>query len=293
MDVDVSIVIVSYQSRGDLGRCLSSLRECGLARQVLVIDNASQDGSRDLVDTCFPEVRLICLPGNFGFAKACNVGVDASSGKYCLFVNPDAHLSRSTVQELIRIAEENPRVGLVGPRVFDEDGRTVQLSCRSFPTIGSLFFHRFSILNLLFPGNRWRHRYLLLDRDLSEPTQVDWVSGCCILARRDMLKDLGGFDERFFMYSEDVDLCLRARQAGWATYYVPSACITHRIGGSSDSLKPIIERHRSVWRYYKKHLAKGHHVLNVLICSAIAVRCCALSLMRVLTTACRRWLRFG
>ena len=290
MSSGVVIIVVTYESERDITHCLESVLTSTLKPLVIVVDNASRDHTVDLVRQQFPEVRLIVLPENIGFAAACNQGILASTGKYCIFLNPDARVSPETVENMVHLAEENPRIGIIGPRVLDEDGGSVQPSYRSFPTTLTLFFHRFSILNRIFPNNPWRRRYLLLERPISEPTPVDWVSGCCMLVRRHVLNVLGGFDEQFFLYSEDVDLCLRARQAGWLTYYNPSTSVTHRIGGSSRSVRPIIERHRSIWRYYQKHLWNHRVSINIVILVAVTARCLAL----VIKKACGElWSRVG
>lgn len=280
--LDVTIIIVSFQSRHDLAECLCRIQENGLIGRVIVVDNDSRDGTPDLVRQSFPGATLLSMPRNVGFARACNRAVTMSRSRYCLFLNPDARISAGTVDKLIQFAEEHPRAGILGPEVLDEDGRTRQLSCRSFPTIGSLFFHRFSILNRLFPDNRWRKEYLLVTQSSSEATRVDWVSGCCMLARREMLAELGGFDERFFLFSEDVDLCLRARQGHWEVYYCPQTSVTHRIGGSSRSLRPIVERHRSVWLYYQKHMTNGRILIDSFVLCGIVARCFTLGLAKVI-----------
>lgn len=291
MDTDVGIIIVSFRSREDIAACLASIGGAQLRARVVVVDNASHDGTAELVQRSFPEVTLLSSSRNIGFAAACNTGVRASIGKYCLFLNPDVRLSGDAVEALVRFAEENPKVGIVGPQVFNEDGRTLQLSCRSFPTIGSLFFNRFSLLSRVFPNNRWSRRYLLLTENIADPRAVDWVSGCCMLVRREALDSLQGFDEQFFLYSEDVDLCLRARHAGWQTCYEPRTHVIHRIGASSGGLRPIIERHRSVWRYYKKHMANGQKSLGGLVFLAIAVRCSALILASLVAGVSERLFR--
>ena len=287
----VTIIIVSYRSQEDIIACLGSLGEARTQAQVIVVDNASRDGTSDAIRRSFPEVSLLSMPKNMGFAVACNRGIRASTSRYCLFLNPDVRLSLDALVDLIRFAEKNPQVGIVGPRVLNQDGRTVQISYRSFPTIGTLFFHQHSLLNRVFPNNPWRRKYLLIGQDLSEPRPVDWVSGCCMLARREVLDGLDGFDERFFMYSEDVDLCLRAKQAGWQTCYDPRACVTHLIGGSSGGLRPLIERHRSVWRYYKKHMANGQGAVDAFVFLAVVVRCFALLLAKVISGISGKFLR--
>jgi N-acetylglucosaminyl-diphospho-decaprenol L-rhamnosyltransferase len=273
----VTVVVVTYRSRADVLACLSSLRDNGVSGTSVVVDNASRDGTPDVIDTHFPEVRVISLSTNRGFGAACNIGATTSTSKYCLFLNPDARLTPGALQQLIVFAESHADAGIVAPQVLDPDAHTRQLSCRGFPTLGSFFFNRYSLLNRLFPGNRWGRSYLLLDEIPSTSTAVDWVSGCCMLVRREVLTALGGFDEQFFLFSEDVDLCLRARQARWVTYYVPEATAIHRIGGSSALFRPIIERHKSVWRYYRKHMtADDRMIQNAFVWAAIMVRCVSL-----------------
>ena len=283
MSVDTAVIIVTFESQGDIGSCLDSLCAGDMLNHVIVVDNCSRDATVETVRTRYPAVRLLRMDQNVGFAAACNRGIRASQSRFCLFVNPDVRLAEGAIDELVGFAEATPRLGVEGPRVFDADGHTLQLSYRSFPTIGAFFFNRFSLLNRLFPQNRWRRSYLLLDQKIVGPTPVDWVSGCCMLVRRETLDALGGFDERFFMYNEDVDLCMRAKVMGWKTYYNPRARITHQIGASSKSLRPVVERHKSAWRYYRKHMATGHSGLDGLILGALTVRCSALVAGRLLS----------
>jgi lipopolysaccharide/colanic/teichoic acid biosynthesis glycosyltransferase/GT2 family glycosyltransferase len=270
----VAVILVAYKCRDDILECVAALRRDGLSGSVVLVDNDSRDGTVERVLAEFPEVRVLAMPVNAGFSAACNRGMAAVEAPYCLFLNPDARIGAPSVRGLLAFAEAHPTAGIVAPRVLDEDGRTTQLSCRAFPTLASLFFHRHSLLNRLLPHNPWGRAYLLLDHLPEASSRVDWVSGCCMLVRREVLRALHGFDERFFLFSEDVDLCLRARQAGWDTYYLPHLSATHRIAGSCRSVRPIVERHRSVWRYYRKHMARRPRLLlDPLIGLAVTVRC--------------------
>lgn len=271
----LSVVIVSYDSAAFLGACLDSLDRhlAGLDVEICVVDNGSADDSRDIATRCERRVRVVLNERNLGFAAAVNRGLAATSGRYVLWLNPDAVLLNDGARELITYLETHPVVGIVGPKILDPDGQ-LQRSARAFPSYDWSIGHRHSLLSRLFPANPFSRRYLRSDLDPSVIQDTDWVSGACLLHRRDVSEQLGGLDERFFMYCEDVDFCLRARQRGWTVRYHPALTIAHHVAGSTRRrpAKMLVERHRSLWRYYQKHFTR-HPLIDLVAWSAIWSRC--------------------
>jgi len=254
---DLSICIVNWNTRDDLEQALASIPnpDPGTSTQVIVVDNASQDGSARMVRERFPAVKLIESGGNLGFARGYNRAVAESSGRYLLVLNPDTVVHNSALKTLTTYMDAHPQVGAAGPRLLNSDG-SLQYSCRRFPTpIAALF--RNTVLGKLLGPDRFTRDYLMADWDHSAPREVDWISGAAMCIRREAWETVGGFDEGFFMYAEDMDWCLRARRAGFQIHYVPEAVITHRIGRSSDQrpIAMVIQFHRSMARFYSKHYA--------------------------------------
>ncbi len=224
----LSVIIVNYKVADFALQALQSLREAEMYDQaeIIVVDNASQDGSAEVITREFPEVRWIGLKSNIGFGKACNVGVQNASGAYHLFLNPDTVVSHNTLSACLGFMESHPDVGVVGPKILDTKGR-LQASCRrSFPTPFNAFCY-FSGLSRMFPRSRLLGRYNLTYLDPDVASEVDAVSGSFMFVRADVFRDIGGFDEAFFMYGEDLDLCVRVRQRGLKVWYVPETQIVH------------------------------------------------------------------
>jgi GT2 family glycosyltransferase len=219
---------------------------------IIVIDNASSDGTPDIVADTFPHVLSIRNAVNEGFAKACNQAVALSSTEYVVLLNTDCFLRNDAFGEMLRYLESHPDVGIVGARLSNSD-RTPQGSCRQFVSITNEFLATLPYLNKL-PCQCF-HRDLLSARSAYAPMIVDYVSGACFMFRRATFDKIGGFDERFFMYSEEEDFCYRARQAGYKTVYLPSADAIH-VGGASfgEHIKrrsALVANSRL--KYYKKH----------------------------------------
>src|SRR6266481_5287462 len=215
--MDLSVIIVSFNSAGLIERCLASVDTClrGVTHEICVVDNASSDQPLDLARRGAPGARIIASRENLGFAAGVNRGIAATTGRYVLWLNPDAELLDGGAGELIEYCDRHPGVGILGPQLVDPSGR-VQLSCRSFPSYRTALFHRYSLLTRTFPNNPGSRDYLMSDWDHRTVREVDWVSGACLLHRRSVLDDIGGLDERFFMYCEDVDFCLLASLPLWA-----------------------------------------------------------------------------
>lgn len=271
----LSVIVVSYNSVGLILRCLASVEKhlAAIPYEVLVVDNASADGTAECVRSRFSRVRLITNPRNAGFGAALNIGLRQTAAPYVLWLNPDAELLDDRFPQLLEYLGSNPTVGILGPQLVDPDGKR-QLSCRSFPSYRTALFHRYSFLTRWLPKNPYSREYLHSDWEGPAPRDVDWVSGACFVHRRQVSEELGGLDERFFMYCEDVDFCLRARQRGWMTRYHPAARVLHRIGTSTRRERPrmILERHRSMWRYYLKHFRRNP-VKDLAVGAALWARC--------------------
>ena len=243
--MDVSIIIVSWNVRELLRRCLQSVRQqtaddrlpinsdaCGLSSEILVVDNASNDGTVEMLRAEFPTVRVIANTENVGFTRANNQALAVAQGRYLFLLNPDTELRANALQTLFDYAEANPRVGMIGPQLLYGDG-TPQSSRRRFPTLATAFLES-TKLQQWFPRNRILSHYYMLDTRDDAIQPVDWINGSAMFARRELYDQIGGFDEGFFMYSEELDWCYRAKQAGWQIVYLPTAQITHYEGKSSE-----------------------------------------------------------
>lgn len=266
--VDVSVILVNYNAGPYLEACLQSIRRFAddLALEVLVVDNASTDGSLEVLGR-FPEVQLIRNPDNRGFAAAVNQGLEAAKGRYLLLLNPDTEVISPVFNALVAFLEAHPEVGIVGPRLRNPDG-SLQPSAYRFPTLvqaaGALFG-----LKRLVPVPLLRHRLgRWLGRHFGQldphdrPRRVDYVTGACMLIRREVVQAVGGLDPRFFLYFEEKDFCLRARAAGWQVWFAPAAEVVHQIGGSSQARPEItvLERMRSMRQFYDKHYGPGRRL---------------------------------
>lgn len=233
-DILLTVIFVNYKVPEYLSEALRSLRqaECYDKTEVIIIDNASRDNSQKLITSEFQEVRWIQLKNNLGFGKACNIGVNNARGKYILFLNPDTVIAANTLSLSIAFMEKHEKAGLMGPKILNPDG-SLQASCRrSLPTPAIAFFH-FSGLSRLFPRSKLFGRYNLTFMDPDKTAQVDAVSGSFMLIPTTLFREVGGFDEKFFLYGEDLDLCYRIREKGYEIWYYPETQIIHRKGKSS------------------------------------------------------------
>jgi N-acetylglucosaminyl-diphospho-decaprenol L-rhamnosyltransferase len=243
----LSAVVVNYNAGALLAGCVASLREEGI-EEVVVADNASTDRSGALLAAADPSARWLPTGANLGYGAAANLGVAATGGRYVLVCNPDVVVEAGAPARLAAALDEEPGLGVVGPRITEPDG-TLYPSARVFPKLVDAVGH--GLLGLVAPNNRFSRRYKLLDWDHSDRQPVDWVSGACFLARRSAWDALGGFDPSYFMYLEDVDLCWRAWRAGWEVGYEPAAHVTHVQGVSTDRhpYRMIAAHHRSLWLF--------------------------------------------
>jgi GT2 family glycosyltransferase len=255
----VSIVIVTHNSQATLERCLVSLQG-GLAEvdhELVVVDNASSDGSGEIVKQQYPDATIVANEKNRGFAAACNQAVQETEGEFLLFVNPDVQMGPGSVQSMMALIRTDHKAGAITPRMRNLDG-SFQPTCRRLPTIYNLLFSRGSVLSRLIGA---RHIYTL--PDYAETKAVEAVAATVLLIRRSLFSRMKGFDERFFMYMEDTDLCYRLRTLGYRNYFVPTAGAVHDWGHGSDAgrLRRIWHHHFSVWKYFLKHLPNGFSLL--------------------------------
>lgn len=263
---NISIVIVNYNSGKLLVECLKNIftSEINQGIETIVIDNASNDNSLLNAEKIFAQVKYIKNNKNLGFSKAVNQGIKLASSDFILLLNPDALVNLDNLLKMHNFLCSISNAGIVGPKLLNEDG-SIQLSCRSFPTFVNAIFNRYSFFTRLFPKNRYSRKYLYTDWNHDHFRKVDWVSGACLLARKEALEQIGLLDEDYFMYCEDIDLCYRAKHANWDTYYYPEVSVKHLIRGGEKraSLKSILDHHMSMYIFYKKNYNKGLFIRNL------------------------------
>jgi N-acetylglucosaminyl-diphospho-decaprenol L-rhamnosyltransferase len=269
----LSVVVVNHNAGPYLERCLDSVAASSgeLPVEVVVVDNASRDGSARVAQER-PDVRVIENRTNLGFAAAANIGIRVTEGPYLLLLNPDAEIVSGTLAGLVKVADERADAGAIGALVRNPDG-TIQPSARRIPGTFEALMHAF--LGPVVPGNRWTGAYTMAAWDRSSEREVEWVSGSAMLLRRSALHYVGVFDEGYFMYVEDVDLCTRLRRAGWTVLFSPELEVTHEVGVSarSQSRRMAREHSRSIYRYFTKHRAGGAaRLLKPFVLAALALR---------------------
>jgi hypothetical protein len=221
--------------------------------EILVVDNASTDGSAEIVRQQFPQVHLIANKENRGFTAANNQGLARSQGRYLLLLNPDTETVGDALVTMLRYVEANAEVGALGPKLVNPDG-SIQSSRRRFPTFATALVES-TVMQEWWQDNRVLRRYYMADTPDNAIQRVDWVVGACLLVRRQTYEQVGGLDEGFFMYSEELDWCRRIKAAGWEIVYLPTAAVIHHEGKSSEQVVPA--RHvyfqSSKVRYFRKH----------------------------------------
>ncbi len=265
--VDVTIVIVSYNVRQYLRQCLESIERCRHqhALEVVVVDNASHDGTVPLLAPLFPWVEFIALSENIGFGRANNIGIERARGRYTLILNPDTIISEDTIATMIGYMDEHPEVGICGCKVLNPDG-TFQAQCRrGFPTPWVAFTKLFG-LQALFPRSRLFAQYNQSYRSPDETYYVDAVIGAFMFCRTEQLRAIGGFDPDYFMYGEDLDLCYRMLKAGYKTAYVPTTTIIHFKGESArrSRINDVRVFYDAMVKFTRKHYGSKRWLLRLL-----------------------------
>lgn len=236
--VAVSVVIVSWNSRNHLALCLPSLvSQTGVPIEIIVVDNFSHDGSADFVRREFPSVTLVALKDNLGFGHGCNVGAREATGRHILFLNPDTVVAQDCVGKLAGWLDSHSAAGAVAPRLQNLDG-SLQPSARRLPTLWGEFCQEFR-LSSLFPHSEMFSSYHMAGWDHAAERTLEAVTGAAFMVRKDVIERVGGFDEEFFMYYEEMDFFRRLRQSGFSLDLLPSACVAHVGGGSSGGFNAL------------------------------------------------------
>ncbi|HEX9828877.1 MAG TPA: glycosyltransferase family 2 protein [Bacteroidota bacterium] len=252
--MDVSIIIVNYNGLEVLQSCLPSLKRLrsATAFEIILVDNASGDGSVEFVKKEFSDIHVLVNESNAGFGHACNTGAQNAKGKYLLFLNPDTIVSEDFLTPLVSFLEEHSDIGIVCPKIVNEDS-SLQLSCGKLTS-----FVQEAVDKIVYSLSRRKVALVQewLERKYTVPTEVEWVSGAALMIRAAVFQSLAGFDTNMFMYFEDKDLCKRARGQGWKVFFCPHVSLLHYLGSSSTGSDPV--RKRRIYRasqlyYYKKH----------------------------------------
>lgn len=258
----LSIVILNYKTKGLLKQCLRGVLDAGLSveHEIIVVDNASGDGSVEMMRETFPQIPVIASPRNVGFAAGMNLGFAHATGEYIMTLNTDVAIFRQAVEDMVNYLDAHPRVGIAGPRLINPNG-TVQWSCCQFPSRWIPLLRR-SPLGAFPAAKAQLRRYLMSDWDHRSDRPVDWVLGGCMMIRRRALDESGVFDENFFLYIEDVDLCRRMWAAGWEVHYIGTAEMVHyhrRESAEHPGIRGLFSYptrlHIRSWVYYEKKYA--------------------------------------
>jgi N-acetylglucosaminyl-diphospho-decaprenol L-rhamnosyltransferase len=255
-------VVINYEAGPLLEQCVRSVLADDSAGPVelVVVDNGSHDGSVAALERAHPEVQVIRAPGNIGYARAANLGAAATRAPFVAVLNPDTRLEPGTAGALVQRLDTDTRLAACGPRLKNLDGSDYP-SARQLPSVFLAVMH--GLLGLWWPTNPYTTRYRQTDIPPDQARVVDWVSGAAVWLRRGALDDVGGWDERYFMYLEDVDLCWRLRGASWEIAYEPAGVVDH-VQGASTARKPyrmLAEHHRSAWRFARRRFTGARALL--------------------------------
>jgi GT2 family glycosyltransferase len=260
---ELSIIIVNYKSRNYLDPCLASIRACppSVSHEVIVVDNASYDGSKEMIEARYPGTIYIQSEANLGFAKANNLAARTATGRVYLFLNPDTLVLGTALETLYEALLAVPGAGIAGPVLLNSD-MTLQTSCiQAFPTIANQLADS-ECLRRMFPNSSlWGFSHAL--KPENHPSEVEVISGACLMVRKEVFEKVGGFSEDYFMYYEDTDLCYKIRRKGWKNIFVPQAKVVHHGGGSSKvsgSVFSDVMMAESMWRYFNKNKGRLYGV---------------------------------
>ena len=272
--IELSIIIVNFNSVEFITRCLNYIlkNKPKTSFEIIVVDNDSKDNSVGIIRKDFPEVKLIENSSNFGFSYANNQGIVRSNGRYILILNPDTIVTAGAMDTLINFMRVHPDAGVAGAKMLNFDG-SIQYSCRRYPTLLNVFFGRQSFFTKFFPYNRISKRYLMMDEDYSKNMEVDWVFGASMLIRRKAIEDVGIFDEDYFIFVEDTDLCYRMMEKGWKIYFVADAVIFHHLGVTRDRYwKITLPNHNiGMFKFFQKHY-KPNPLIQFLLFAGLSLR---------------------
>ena len=272
----LSIVIVNFNAGKLLKECIDSIyRETmTIPFDIWVVDNDSRDDSIAMIKEYLPRVNLIQNQTNIGFARANNIAISRTKSDYVLLLNPDTIILDAAIEKMVGFMDSHPQAGIAGCKVLNEDGTLQLASRRSIPTPGVAFF-RLTGLSRLFPNSSLMAKYNLTYLDPDKPNEVDAVSGAFLMSRRKVIDNIGLLDEDFFMYGEELDWCIRAKNAGWKVIYYPAAKIIHYKGQCSktNSKKAAYEFYRTMYLFHKKHFSDKHNPLfNFIVYAGIFLK---------------------
>ena len=270
--MSVSILIVNYRSYDELEQCLVSLRDFEPDTRIVIVDHAADARRAAQLQPLHPRVEIHQFQDNPGFGAGVNRAARLAAPDDVVVLNPDVVLTQAIVARLASYVGSQPRVGIVGGLVREESG-ALQPSARAFPDLSTAFGGRTALLTRLWPSNPLTVRNLASSA-VAHPDRVDWVTGAFMFIRRQTFDDVGGFDERFFMYWEDADLCRRAAARGWQTAFFPSVSVRHLTGRASRHvpIRTLVAFHRSVFHYYWKHGGPVARVLSPIVALGLAGR---------------------
>ncbi len=261
---EISVVIVTWNARAYTEECLRSLFSGNLEQrvEVIVVDNASTDGTPEMIRSAFPKVNLIETGANLGFAKGNNIGIRHASGNYICLINSDVNVPPDCLSKLRQYMEQNPRVGLVGPKMLGPDG-TARRSGMRFPSVWNSFLRAFA-LDSMFKGSKLFGGLLMSDFKFDRTRDIEVLNGWFWMTRKEALDEVGPLDERFFMYGEDIDWCKRFQLAGWRVVFFADAEAVHYGGGSSANapVRFFVELHRANLQYWQKYHGPAARLLN-------------------------------
>src|SRR6185436_1518694 len=272
--MQLSIIIVNYNSKSLVGQCIASVQKAmnNIQSEIIVIDNNSTDGSKEYLPAKFPGIKFIFNNENLGFAKACNQGFKVSSGKYILFLNPDTILPETSLNDCISFFESYPDAGAIGVRMTDIQNRFLKESKRGMPTPSASFYKLFG-LSAIFPGSKTFSKYYEGHLPEKENSPVEVLSGAFMMVKREVFEKLNGFDERFFMYGEDIDLSVRIIQAGYKNYYLGAVNVTHLKGGSTTYDHNYVNNfYAAMTLFVRKHYSNNPAFYRLILYTGIYTR---------------------
>jgi GT2 family glycosyltransferase len=286
MSVDISVIIVSWNCKKFLLECLASFYDqvSRASTEVIIVDNASSDGTPEAVRNAYPEVKLIENTANMGFAQGNNIGLKHATGKYICLINPDVIVLDRCIAKMQRYMEDNPDIGMVGPAILDVDG-AIQRSCMRRPTLWNQFCRAVG-LDTVTSSSKVFGGFLMKDCRFDEICDVDIINGCFWMVRREAVNDVGGLDAGFWMYGDDLDWCQRFRLARWRIVFFPEARAIHYGGGASENapIRFYVEMNRANLRYWRKYhnymsyclywllLNLAHGLRSVVLCIMYVVK---------------------
>jgi GT2 family glycosyltransferase len=265
----LSIVIVNFNSGSYLADCIKSITDSNIDfdYEIIVVDNASSDDSLTTSKRLFPDIKYIENPDNRGFGKANNQGIDLARGKYVLIQNPDTLVNGTAIRDMVAYAGKNKDIGIMSAKLLNKDG-TLQWSIHNYPDVLTVLFEGL-FLHRLFPGLSRRIGLTVHDKRIYDASRdVDWITGAIMLVDTEAIKTVGKFDERFFLYVEEVDWCYRMRKQGWRVHYFAEAGFTHYLGNSKGSQKLFIQYQKASVQYASKHFSA---IRRFMFCLAILV----------------------